>query len=84
MGHGLFVIAVNNPNMEMVRLLLGNGASLTVNDSIGYTPREKCGSPEIIMLLRKWAQKSEGAGGKGSKEPPPSRAALSAPAEYSA
>ncbi|CAI7591790.1 unnamed protein product [Penicillium glandicola] len=66
---------------RLARLLLENGASPTIKDSIENTPGGKSRDPQVTMLIRDYEDRAASAGGKRKKVVPP-KAAVAAPPEY--
>ncbi|KAJ5208070.1 hypothetical protein N7449_002449 [Penicillium cf. viridicatum] len=75
-------LAADTRNLEMARLLLENGASTKIKDSIGNTPSERSRDAEVTMLIRNWADQAAALDPKGKKALPPPKAAVAAPPEY--
>ncbi|KGO53435.1 hypothetical protein PEX2_060420 [Penicillium expansum] len=74
-------LAADSRNLEMARLLLGNGASPKIKDSIGNTPRQRSWDSQVTMLIREYEDRAASAGGK-IKKVAPVKAAVAAPPEY--
>ncbi|KAJ5409651.1 uncharacterized protein N7487_004010 [Penicillium crustosum] len=78
----LHLAAADTRNFEMARLLLQNGASIKIKDSIGNTPSDRSRNPEVTMLIRNWADQAAASDPKGKKASRPPKATAAAPPEY--
>ncbi|OQD97576.1 hypothetical protein PENVUL_c082G09221 [Penicillium vulpinum] len=81
-GKNALHLAADTRNLEIARLLLENGASTKIKDSIGYTPSECSRDKEVTMLIRNRADQAAALDPKGRKVLPPWKAAVAAPPEY--
>lgn len=74
-------VAADTGSLEMTRLLLGNGASTKIKDSIGNTPRDRSRDLQVTMLIRGYEDRA-GSAGRKRKKVVPLKAAVAAPPKY--